>query len=201
MLPGAAAFSPPVATLTSLGSTWAEATGAAGDGRGRSSSPSFGRSPARLEDEVRPVWGVVGLSATRSCRGGTSSCLRRRFTPTGTARRAQCFSRYWSCWRSHLPSSDLDARSLRLSLRGGLRLRSRVAFRLNCDTVWHGFATESPRHPVDTVAESLDHRPERRPSAVRRSDADRKEPCMLLQLHLRLPALAALLLLVLIAVG
>src|SRR5204862_1848938 len=133
-----------------------------------SSSPSFGRSPARLEDEVRPVWGVVGLSATRSCRGGTSSCLRRRFTPTGTARRAQCFSRCRSCWRSHLPSSDLDARSLRLSLRGGLRLRSRVAFRLNCDTVWHGFATESPRHPVDTVAESLDHRPERRPALGRR---------------------------------
>src|SRR5204863_2102007 len=79
----------------------------------------------------------------------------------------------------------------------GARLRSRVAFRLNCDTVWHGFATEprgirlTPRGSRSIID----------PSAVRRSGADRKEPCMLLQLHLRLPALAALLLLVLIAAG
>ena len=39
------------------------------------------------------------------------------------------------------------------------------------------------------------------PSAVRRSGADRKEPCMLLQLHLRLPALAVVLLLGLLAAG
>ena len=39
------------------------------------------------------------------------------------------------------------------------------------------------------------------PGAVGRSGADRKEPCMLLQLHLRLPALAVVLLLVLIAAG
>jgi len=39
------------------------------------------------------------------------------------------------------------------------------------------------------------------PNTVRRSGADRKEPSMLLQLHLRLPALAVVLLLVLIGAG
>jgi hypothetical protein len=53
-------------------------------------SVPFLEATARSSIKLWPVFARAS-SATRSCRAGTSSCLRRRFTPTGTRTRAGCF--------------------------------------------------------------------------------------------------------------
>ena len=77
MLPGAGVFSPPVATLTSSGSTWAEAAGASLWWRPKTVLICiFGRWPAHLEDDVRcPLWccRTAGSAWGRETRTGSVS--------------------------------------------------------------------------------------------------------------------------------
>jgi len=53
------------------------------------SVPLLGGDRTKLDQALARV--RKASSTTRSCRAGTSSCLRRRFTPAGTRTRARCF--------------------------------------------------------------------------------------------------------------